>query len=41
MLIRKVWLHKGTKQLIVTIPRNLTIGKGDYVEIKKVKKVIP
>ena len=37
MIIRKVWLAKATKTLLVTIPKDEGIGVGDYVEIKKVK----
>lgn len=36
-IIRKVWLHKATKQKIVTIPKDSKIKEGDYVEIKKIK----
>ena len=34
-IIRKVWLHKGTGQKIITIPKDSKIIVGDYVEIKK------
>ena len=36
-IIRKVWANKLTNQLLITIPYNSKIKKGDYVEIKKVK----
>lgn len=36
-IIRKVWKNKGTKQLLITIPKDSKIKKGDYVEIKKLK----
>jgi len=36
-IIRKVWEHKATKQLLITIPKKSNIKKGDYVEVKKVK----
>jgi len=35
--IMKVWENKGNKQLLVTIPKDSGIKKGDYVEIKRVK----
>lgn len=37
MLIRKVWMNEGTKQLLITIPKDSGIKKGDYINIKKVK----
>lgn len=36
-IIRKVWMTSSTKQLMITIPNDSGIKKGDYVEIKKVK----
>ena len=36
-IIRQVWENKGTKQLLITIPINEGIKKGDYIEIKKIK----
>jgi len=35
-IIRKVWENQR-KQLLITIPRNQGIKKGDYIEIKKVE----
>lgn len=36
-VIRKVWLHKGPNQKLVTIPKDCNIKEGDYVEIKKIE----
>lgn len=36
-VIRKVWLHKGTNQKIVTIPKDSEIKQGDYVKIEKIE----
>lgn len=36
-IIRKVWKHKATGQLLITIPNDFGISEGDYVEVKKVK----
>ncbi len=36
-IIRKVWKHKATNQLLITIPNKSGIEEEDYVEIKKVK----
>jgi hypothetical protein len=35
-IIRKVLLHKGTHTLWITIPHDIGIKEGDYVEVKKV-----
>ena len=37
LLIRKVWRAKKKNQLLITIPKDLEIKEGDYVEVKKVK----
>lgn len=37
MIIRKVWKHKATNQLLITIPNNEGVKEGDYVRVKKVK----
>jgi hypothetical protein len=34
-IIRKVW-QKSNGQLMVSIPTSHKIGKGDFVEIKKI-----
>ena len=34
---RKVWVNKGTKQMIITIPKDSEIKEGDYVEVIKIK----
>lgn len=36
-IIRKVWQTGKHKQLIITIPSDSGIKKGDYVEVRKVK----
>lgn len=36
-IIRKVWKNKGTKQLLITLPKDSKIKEGDYIEIKKIK----
>jgi len=36
-IIRKVWERTSNKQLLITIPKDSTIKKGDYVEVKMVK----
>lgn len=36
-IIRKVWSNKKTKQLLITIPKDVEIKEGDYIEIKKIK----
>ena len=36
-IIRRVWENKGTKQLLITIPKDSKIREGDYVEVNKVK----
>ena len=36
-IIRKVWVNKGTKQLLITIPKTSKIKGGNYVEVKKIK----
>jgi hypothetical protein len=35
-IIRRVWQNQRG-QLLITIPTNSNIKKGDYVEVKKVK----
>jgi hypothetical protein len=35
-IIRKVWLKKTPKQLLITIPIGFGIREGDYVEVKKI-----
>ena len=35
-VIKKVWVNKGNKQKLVTIPKDCDIVEGDYVKIKKV-----
>ena len=35
-IIRKVWLHKATKQMLITIPKDSKIKPGDYIEVKKI-----
>lgn len=35
--IRKVWENTSTGQLFVTVPKESSIQKGDYVTIEKVK----
>jgi len=36
-IIVKVWMNKGNKQKLITIPKDCDIKDGDYVEIVKVK----
>jgi len=36
-IIRKVWSQGKANQLMVGIPKDSGIKKGDYVEIKKVR----
>ena len=36
LLIRKVYFVNCTKQLLVSIPEDSDIKKGDYVKIEKV-----
>ncbi len=36
-IIRKVWKNKGTKQLLITMPKDSHLKEGDYVEIKKIE----
>jgi len=36
-IIRKVYHVKGTGQLLVSIPKDEGIVKGDYVKIEKVE----
>jgi len=36
-IIRKVWSNKQTKQLLITIPKDVDIKEGDYIEVKKIK----
>ena len=38
--IRQVWMNKASKQLLISIPKDLGIKEGDYVEIKKIKVTI-
>ena len=38
LIIRKVYENKSNKQLLLTVPKNQGIEKGDYVEIQKVEK---
>ncbi|NCO96585.1 MAG: hypothetical protein GW865_00680 [Candidatus Aenigmarchaeota archaeon] len=38
-IVRRVWETASTKQLLVTIPKDKGIKKGDYIEITK-RKVI-
>lgn len=40
-IIKKVWENKGTKQLIVTIPKDQEINTGDYVEIVRIPDYDP
>ena len=34
-IIVKVWENKGNGQLLITVPKDSNIKKGDYVELKK------
>jgi hypothetical protein len=38
MIIRKVWKHKATDQMLISIPKNEGIEEGDYVRVVKVKR---
>ena len=33
----KVWMNKGNKQKLITIPKDCNIKDGDYVEVIKIK----
>jgi len=35
-IIRQVWKNSGTNQLLITIPNDVEIKEGDYVEVRKV-----
>ena len=36
-VIMKVWINKANGQLLITVPKDSDIHKGDYVELIKVK----
>jgi hypothetical protein len=36
-IIAKVWMNKGNKQKLITIPKDCDIKDGDYVEVIKIK----
>lgn len=36
-IIRQVWENVGSKQLLITIPKNEDIKKGDYIRIQKIE----
>jgi len=36
-IVRQVWKRKSNGQLLLTIPSDVGIRAGDFVEIKKVK----
>lgn len=38
MIIKKVYQNKSNKQLLINIPKDQGIEKGDYVEVQKVQK---
>jgi len=38
MLIRKVFWNKSNQQLLITIPKNVGIGKGDYIKLIKIEE---
>ena len=35
-ILRQVWKNQGNGQLLITIPLDVGIKDGDYVEVKKV-----
>ena len=35
-IIRQVWQNKATRQLLITLPFNSDIKKGDFIEVKKI-----
>lgn len=37
LIIRKVWKATKSNQLMITIPNNSGIIKGDYVEVIKIR----
>lgn len=43
-IIKKVWERKATEnitQLLISIPKDRDIKKGDYVEVRKIKIIQP
>ena len=36
-IVRKVWGNRQSKQLLITIPKNVNICEGDYIIIKKLQ----
>lgn len=38
VIIRKVYENKSNKQLLISVPKDHGIEKGDYVELEKVTK---
>jgi hypothetical protein len=38
-IIRKVWSQGKARQLMISIPKDLGISKGDFVEVRKIKEM--
>lgn len=35
-IIKRVWINKSKNQKLITIPKDVNIKPGDFVEVKKV-----